>query len=142
MTHHIRYLQSIRSIFDIHLHKRTPTDENYHHLVVECGENHVATLTSAISSHLTGKSSAFFLPRLTFSKLPTDKIRKYFDMHQTYIQSLRSIPLSPAITNLDIVPEESFPDGTALGRTAREWATSLTLPNGSPVRCDVIRLLS
>jgi hypothetical protein len=144
-THRNRYLQSLRSqlpdntpFFDINLHKRTPTDANYLHLVVECGENHVAPLTSALSSLLTGKFSAFFLPRLTFSKLSTDKIKKYFDMHQSYIRSLRAIQMSPAISNLDILRQEHFPDGTIVERSARAWATSLTLADGvTPLRCDV-----
>lgn len=81
-----------------------------------------------------GKSSALFLPRLGFSKLSTDQIHKYFDMHQTYIRSLRPFQILPAITNLDIVRQEFFPDGTIIERTTREWTTSLTLENGATIR--------
>lgn len=99
---------------------KKPTDDTYHYLVVvECGENHVAPLTSALlSALLNGKFSAFFLPRLTFSKLTTDQIKTYFDMHQAYVRSLRTIALSPAILNLDCLRQEYFPDGTIIERTA------------------------
>ena len=62
-THQVWYLQSIRNhrdactpFFNIVLHKRTPTDDQFHHLVVikECGENHVTPLTAPLSSHPTG----------------------------------------------------------------------------------------
>lgn len=144
-THRVRYLQSIRShlpdnapFFDILLFKRTPTDDKIHHLAVQCGENHVRTLTSVLSAYLTGRGTAFFLSRLAFAKLTNDQIRKYFDMHLSYISSLRSIKLSPGISNLDVARRESHPDGTYTERTPREWATTLTLADGhTPARCDV-----
>ena len=143
-THRTRYLQSIRNhlpdntpFFDLLLYRRTPTDDANHHLAVQCGENHVRTLTSALSAYLTGKGTAFFLPRLAFAKLTQIQIQKYFDMHKTYIRSLRPIQLSPAIFNLDAPQEEHAPDGTITQRTTREWATSLKLADGSLARCDV-----
>ena len=143
-THRARYLQSIRNhlpdntpFFDLLLYRRTPTDDANHHLAVQCGENHVHTLTSALSAYLTGKGTAFFLPRLAFAKLTQTQIQKYFDMHKTYIRSLRPIQLSPAIFNLDAPQEEQAPNGTIIQRTTREWATSLKLADGSLARCDV-----
>ena len=98
----------------------------------------MSTLTSALSSYLTGKGTASFLPRLAFAKLTSVQIKKYFDMHQSYVRSLRPIKLSPAIANIDVLRREFFPDGTFLDRTPRAWATSLTLDDGvTPARCDV-----
>ena len=81
-THRDKYLQHLRNqlpetapFFDLYLLKKTPTGDNYHHLVVKCGENHVSTLTSALSAILTGKSTAFFLPRLAFAKISNDKLK-------------------------------------------------------------------
>jgi hypothetical protein len=66
------------------------------------------------------------------------KSRKYFDMHQRYVRSLRPIKVSPAIAHLDVIRRECFPDGTLLERSPRDWAKSLTLVGGvTPARCDV-----
>ena len=145
-THRIKYLQHLRNklpnntpFFDIVLHKRTPTGENYHHLVVECGKNHLTPLTAALGLHLTGKASALFLPRLALSKLTNEQIQKYFAMHQSYIRSLRPIKISPGITQLDKEFMETMDDGSTLERTTREWATSLFLADGvTSARCDVV----
>ena len=125
-THRVRYLQSIRNhlpdntpFFDILLYRRTPMDDANHHLAV-CGESHVSTLTSALSAYLTGKGTAFFLPRIAFAKLTQTQIQKCFDMHKTYIRSLRPIQLSPSIFNLDAPQEEHAPDGTVTQRTTRD----------------------
>ena len=60
-------------------------------------------------------------------------------MHQTYVRSLCPIPLSPAITSLDLPRRvETMPNGEVIERTTREWATSLNLLDGSPARCDVV----
>ncbi|KAI2489319.1 hypothetical protein MHU86_25270 [Fragilaria crotonensis] len=62
LTHRIRYNQSIRSKlpdttpgFDILLHRRTPTEQQIDHLAVQCGENHVHPLSSALVESLTEK---------------------------------------------------------------------------------------
>ncbi len=96
-------------------------------------------LASALSAHLTGKGCAFFLPRLAFAKLTNGHFKKYFDMHQSYVRSLRSIKLSPAISNLDVSRLEKFPYDTVVGRTTRELATSRTLADGkTSAPCDVV----
>jgi hypothetical protein len=82
-THRVRYLQFLRSqlpdntpYFDIIVHKRTPTDQNYLHLVAQCGENHVTPLTEALSSILSGKGTAFFLPRFAFDQISQEQVKK------------------------------------------------------------------
>ena len=144
-THRVRYLQFLRSqlpdntpYIDIIVHKRTPTDQNYLHLVVQCGENHVTPLTEALSSILSGKGTAFFLPRLAFDQISQEQVKKYFEMHQTYVRSLRPIPISPSINNIDELRIEYCDDGTTIERTPRAWATSLLLSNGTPARCDLV----
>jgi hypothetical protein len=66
-THRLRYLQSLRQMlpentppFDILLHKRTPTDQLMPHLVAQCGESHVHSLSEALATILTGTQSALF----------------------------------------------------------------------------------
>ena len=145
-THRARYLQFLRSqlpdntpFFDIIVHKRTPTDQHFLHLVVQCGENHVTPLTAALSSILSGKGTAFFLPRLAFdTTISQAQVKKYFEMHQIYVRSLRPIPISPSITKIDDLRIEQFEDGTTTERTPQAWATSLRLSNGQPARCDLV----
>ena len=60
-------------------------------------------------------------------------------MRQAYVCSLRSIALSPAILNLNCIRTEYFPDVTITERTARSWATSLTLADGTTsLQCDAV----
>jgi hypothetical protein len=132
-THTIRYLQSLRNrlpentpFFDIQLRKRSPTEQHIHHLVVECGENHVAPLTKAISALLTGTGGAIFLPRVVLGSLTNVQISKYFTAHANYVKSLRPICLAPRITNLDTIRDEYFDNGDVIHRSTREWATNLT----------------
>ena len=145
-THRQRYFQYLRNnlpentpYFDIALHKRTPTDEKFHHLVIRCGKNHVSSLSTALGRILTGKASAFFLSRLAFEKLTNDQIKKYFNMHQTYVRSLKLIQISPSVNELDTPRVEQMEDGTTLERTTREWAMQLTLSDGqTSARCDIV----
>ena len=109
-----------------------------HHLAVRCGENHVAPLSKAISALLAGTGGAIYLPRVVLGNLPKNQINKYFIAHENYVKSLRSICMSPRITNLDTVREEFFEDGEVCKRTTREWATSIKLSNGSAARCDIV----
>ena len=144
-THTIRYLQSLRNrlpdntpFFDVALKKKSPLEQPIHHLVVQCGENHVAPLTKAISALLTGTGGAIFLPRLVLGNLTKDQISKYFTAHGNYVKSLRPISLAPRITNLDTIRDEYWDNGEVLQRSTREWATSLILCNGSSARCDIV----
>ena len=145
-THPIRYLQSLRNkmpentqFFDIVLLKRTPLEQPIHHLAIQCGENHVFPLTKALSAVLNGNGSAAFLPRVVLSNLTRDQIAKYFLAHSNYVKSLRSICLSPMVTNLDTIREEFFENGDVLKRSTRDWATSLTIARtGEKARCDIV----
>ena len=145
-THRIRYLQSLRNrlpentpFFDITLVRRSPVGQPIHHLGIQCGENHVAPLTKAISALLTGSGCAVFLPRVVLGKLTEAQITKYFTAHSDYVKSLRPIGLAPMVTNLDTIREEHYEGGVVLKRTTRDWATSLTLPStGHSARCDIV----
>ena len=113
-------------------------DQKIAHLVVQCGENHVTTLCQAMSTLLTGRQTAgVFLPRYTFATMTRDEIKRHFLMHEKYIKSLHQISLSPLVTALDKIRVEYSADGTTIERTTREWALSLTLPDGTPAQCDV-----
>ena len=94
-THRIRYLQHLRNrlpentpFFDVVLAKRTPADQSIHHLVIECGENHVTTLSKSISALLTGSDGAIFHPRVVLGNLTKAQISKYFTAHENYVKSL------------------------------------------------------
>ncbi|KAI2494575.1 hypothetical protein MHU86_19945 [Fragilaria crotonensis] len=144
-THKIRYLQSLRNqlptstpYFDIVLLKKTPLEQHIHHLAVQCGENHVAPLTKSLSMLLKGPGGAVFLPRLVLGSLHSNQIRQYFETHDNYLKSLRSITLSPMVTNLDTSRKEFFPNGDTIERSTREWATQLQLPSGALARCDIV----
>ena len=144
-THHIRYLQHLRNrlpentpFFDVNLAKRTPADQPIHHLVIECGENHVTTLSKAISALLTGSDGAIFLPRVVLGNLSKDQISKYFTAHENYVKSLRTICMAPRINNLETVRDEYFANGEVIHRTTREWATSIKLADGTPARCEIV----
>ena len=144
-THKVRYLQSLRNrlpvntpFFDIVLLKKTPLEQSIHHLAIQCGENHVATLSKSLSMILNGPGGAVFLPRLVLGSLQSDQIRQYFDTHDKYLKSLRSITMSPLVTNLDTIRKELFPNGESVERSTREWATQLKLPSGDSAMCDIV----
>ena len=145
ITHRHRYNQYLRQhlpentpFFDIFAHRTTPTDQKILHLVVQCGENHVTPLCQALSTFLTGRQTAgVFLPRYTFAKMNPDEIKRHFIMHEKYIKSLHQVSLSPLVTALDKIRVEYRADGTTIERTTREWALSLTLPDGTSAQCDV-----
>ena len=144
-THKVRYLPSLRNrlpantpFFDIVLLKTTPLEQSIQHLAVQCGENHVAPLTKSLSMILNGPGGAVFLPRLVLGSLQSDQIRQYFETHDNYLKSLRSITLSPLVTNLDNIRKEIFPNGEIIEKSTREWATQLTVSSGASARCDVV----
>ena len=144
-THKVRYLQSLRNrlpentpFFDIVLHKTTPVQQNIHHLVVQCGENHVAPLTKSLSTVLHGNGGAIFLPRVALGSFSSDQVAKYFQTHDNYVKSLRSVTISPMVTNLDTIRTEYYPTGEVVNRTTRDWATAVTLSTGTNARCDIV----
>ena len=149
LTHRIRFLQSLRAkmpdntpFFDILHMKKSPAQQTIHHLVVQCGENHVEPppfLSQALSAILKGDGSSLYLPRLALGNLTTEQIAKYFTTHNNYIKSLKMIRLAPAISHLDVEREELLDTGQVIIRSTRDWATTLTLSsNGICARCDVV----
>ena len=146
LTHRIRFMQSLRQqmpdnipFFDIIHLKRTPDDRLIHHLAVQCGENHVAPLSKALSEILKGSGSSLYLPRLTLRNLTDAQKTKYFTVHDNYMKSLRMIPMAPQIVNLDRERKEHYDNGDIILRSTREWATTLKLPStGMYARCDVV----
>jgi hypothetical protein len=145
ITHRHRYNQYLRQnlpentpFFDVFAHRTTPADQKISHLVVQCGENHVTPLCQALSTLLTGRQTAgVFLPRYTFATMNPDEIKSHFIMHEKYINSLHQVSLAPLVTALDKIRVEYRSDGTTIERTTREWALSLTLPDGTSAQCDV-----
>ncbi|KAI2507667.1 hypothetical protein MHU86_6760 [Fragilaria crotonensis] len=145
-THRLRYLQSLRlmlpqstSPFDILLHKRTPLDQQIPHLAVQCGNKNVHALSEALASILTGESSALYIPRFAFSQMTDSEAHALFQTHDEYVKSLRWLPLSPLLSNLDRPRKEYQPDGSFIERTTREWARSIKdLDGKSSAQCDVV----
>ena len=106
--------------------------------MVQCGENHVTPLCQALSTLLTGRQTAgVFLPRYTFATMNPDEIKRHFLMHEKYIKSLHQVSLAPFVAVLDKIRVEYWADGTTIERTTREWALSLTLPDGTAAQCDI-----
>jgi hypothetical protein len=67
-----------------------------------------------------------------------DQIKQQFEFQETYTKSLRALSLFPHVSNLDRTRTETFPDGTTIERSTREWAATLTTPDNSPALCDVV----
>ena len=137
-THRTRFLQSLRSqlpdttpFFDIYFHRRTPFDQDINHLVVQCGKNHVHTLSQTLLSALDGSGAGVYVPRFAFAKMTTAEAINLFEKHDSYIRSLRYVQLSPMINNLDTIRTEFFPDGTKKERTTRDWAASILSAKGN-----------
>jgi hypothetical protein len=137
-THRTRFLQSLRSklpdttpFFDIYLHRRTPFEQEINHLVVQCGKNHVHTLSQILLSALDGSGAGVYVPRFAFAKMTTSEAINLFEKHDSYIRALRYVQLSPMINNLDTLRTEYFPDGTKMERTTRDWAASIMSAEGN-----------
>jgi hypothetical protein len=145
-THRLRYLQSLRKAlpentppFDILLHKRTPTEQFMPHLVVQCGESHVHSLSEALATILTGIQSALYIPRFVFERMSGDEASTLFASHDSYVKALNWLPLSPLLSNLDRVRKEYYADGIVKERTTRDWAKSIRTLDGSEyAQCDVV----
>ena len=145
-THRLRYLQSLRKAlpentppFDILLHKRTPTEQLMPHLVAQCGESHVHSLSEALATILTGIQSALYIPRFVFERMSGDEASTLFASHDSYVKALNWLPLSPLLSNLDRVRKEHYADGTVKERTTRDWAKSIhTLDGSEYAQCDVV----
>ncbi len=145
-THVHRYTQFLRCIlpentpyFDVLRYKKTPMDQLIPHLVIQCGEKHVAPLSQALLPVMTGKGIAMFILRYAFSTMTNEKIRSHFTFHEKWSKSLKAIPMSPYINHLDQVRTEYNEDGTTTARSTREWVASLLAPDGNyPALCDVV----
>ena len=145
-THRLRHLQSLRKAlpdntppFDILLHKRTPAEQLMPHLVAQCGESHVHSLSEALATILTGTQSALHIPRFVFERMSVDEASTLFASHDSYVKALNWLPLSPLLTNLDRPRKEHNADGTVTERSTREWARkNRTLDGSEYAQCDVV----
>jgi hypothetical protein len=145
-THRLRYLQSLRNMlpattppFDILLHKTTPSDQKIPHVAVQCGNTHVHSLSEALANILTGDGSALYIPRFAFSQMTDNEANALFQTHDAHVKSLRWLPLSPLLSNLDRPRKEFHPDGSVIERTTREWARSIkTIEGNALAQCDVV----
>jgi hypothetical protein len=91
-THRNRFLQSLRSkfpdttpFFDIYFHRRTPFAQDINHLVVQCGKNHVHSLSQILLSELDGSGAGVYDPRFAFAKMTTAEATTLFEKHDSYI---------------------------------------------------------
>ncbi|KAI2490879.1 hypothetical protein MHU86_23702 [Fragilaria crotonensis] len=147
LTHRVRYHQFLRSKlpeatphFDLLLHRETPLDQRIDHLVIQCGERFVHSVSQALLNYLTGRNVGVYIPRFAFESMTQEAISALFQKHDAYVKSLKMIPLAPFITNIDTLRTEQFETGEKIDRSTREWASALTLPNSdtSTVKCDVV----
>ena len=141
-----RYTQFLRSqlplttpFFDIvRFSKKTPMDQLIPHLVVHCGESQVTVISQIFLPLLTGKQCALFLPWYAFSVTTEEQVSNQFLVHEKWARSLMALSLAPHVFHLDQKRSEQCPDGTKIDRSAREWAATLTFPDGTPALCDVV----
>jgi hypothetical protein len=145
-THRLRYLQSLRQMlpdntppFDILLHKRTPTDQLMPHLVAQCGESHVHSLSEALATILTGTQSALYIPRFAFEQMTPADASALFASHDEYVKALNWLSLYPLLSNLDRIRKEYNPDGSITERSTRDWARNIRTTDGKGyAQCDVV----
>ena len=146
MTSTHRYTQYLRSqlpdatpYFDVIKYRKTPFDQSIPHLAIQCGEKHVTPVSQALSKAVSGgTSTAVFLPRYAFGAMTDQQIEHQFASHHKWSRSLKSIALAPLVFHLDQKRVEYCADGTTIERSTREWAATLTCPDGSPALCDVV----
>lgn len=90
-------------------------------------------------SVLTGNNSPVFIPRSVLTQMPVKEVTELFQTHDIYVKSLQWLPLSPLLSNLDKLRIETYPDGSIVERTTREWARNIKTPDGKEyARCDVV----
>ena len=140
-----RYTQYLRSklphatpFFDVTRFKRTPMDQTIPHLAIQCGERHVTPVCQALLKLLTGQGTALFLPRYAFSTMTNVQVENQFLFHEKWLRSLKASPMAPLVFHLDQQRIEYCDDGSIIERSAREWAATLTYPDGTPALCDVV----
>ena len=147
-THRVIWLEYLRTLldddtppFDVLLHKRSPTGDKgkvLPHLVIQCGEAHVHSLSEALAALLNGENFPLYLPRFSFQNMTAEEAYSIFLDHDTCVKDFRSHPLSPLLRNLDRVRKEFQVDGTIIERTAREWARNLKTSEGISMQADVV----
>ena len=98
----------------------------------------MAAISQIFLMFLTGKRSALFLPRYALSVLTEEKVNNQFLVHEKWARSLTALSLAPLVFHLDQKRWEQFSDGTQIERSTREWAATLTFPDGTPSHCDVV----
>ena len=126
--------------FDILLHKRTPTHQLMPHLVVQCGESHVHSLSELLATILTGTQLALYIPRFVFEKMSDAEASSLFESHDSYVKALNWLPLFPLLSNLDRIRKEyNTTDGTVTECTTCESARSIkTIDGNAYAQCDVV----
>ena len=67
--------------------------------------------------------------------MTTAEVDSIFQTHADYMANIRTISMAPTIQNVDIIRTETTGINT-LDRNTRDWATSLTDPNGNSLQCD------
>ena len=138
VQHLMRHLPEATPYFDVVRLSKSPLDQVIPHLAIQCGEQHVTPLCQALSNYLTGENRALFIPRYALRTMTKEKITQRFDFHKHWCRSSVPISLSPTIAHIDQPRREYYPDGTTVVRSAREWAETLFLEDGSSAYCDIV----
>lgn len=144
-THKHFYLLALRRklpdttpFFDLGILSRTPHGESIPHLIVRCGSHHVNILADLLSNLLDGSenNTAMFLPSAVVSAMTLEESQINFKYHSDFIAKLQRIPLHPFVINIDRHRKEHI-EGKIIERSTRDWISTLRLPDGSPMQCDV-----
>jgi hypothetical protein len=143
-THRLYYLLSLRKqlpdntpFFDIGIHRKTPNGADIPHLVIKCGENHIQGLSDILASSLDGRNtSAVFVPQQAVTSMTEEEMTAMFEAHHNVVTKMQRLSLHPRVVNIDRTRGEKYSGEDAIHRTTRDWANSLTTPEGKHMRCD------
>ena len=138
VQHLMRHLPQATPYFDVVRLSKTPQDQVIPHLAIQCGEQHVTPLCQALSNYLTGENRALFIPRYALRTMTEEKITQRFEFHKHWCRTSVQIQLSPTVAHIDQPRREYYPNGKIEVRSAREWAETLFLEDGSSSYCDIV----
>jgi hypothetical protein len=81
------------------------------------------------------KTTALYVGTQYIQSLTQEALEALYDLHQKYVNSIQRLPLSPYVINVDRMRDEHTNTGD-IRRTTREWANSITTPEGISIQCD------
>ena len=125
--------------FDLGAHRKSTQGDDIPHLVVRCGENVVDQLSANSSVHLNSTTlTSIYVSREHMMNAPAEEISGIYSLHNTYLNTVICISMSPHITHLDRIRAENHtPEHPQMDRFTRQWANALKDSHGNSLQCDV-----